>query len=470
MFRRFSINYALFSMALDALLVSLSFFLAVQIRPNLSELSIFAFLEELPPVPIALYFLFSVGWVAALMLVSIYDGRRNLRITEEMTTLTIGSILAGVSLAGMLYFSYRGISRALFLTFGLLTYTFLASWRLLARIIFHKLKDKLMSYRRVLIVGAGPVGRQLQITIQENGFLGLTLVGFLDDNPEKEEIPGEILGCVDTVRNAVIANQINDVVIALPLRAYEKVNNLVAELHTLPVKVWLVPDYFHLALHKAVGSEFAEIPMLDLRAPALDDYQRLIKRAFDLVVGSLLMIPAAPLMALIAFAIRLDSRGPALFRQLRVGENGRLFWIYKFRTMVDGADKRLHEVMKFDGRGNLVHKNPQDPRVTRIGRILRRTSLDELPQFFNVFKGEMSLVGPRPELPSLVEQYEPWQYKRLVVPQGMTGWWQVNGRSEKPLHLHTEDDIFYVQNYSLLLDIMILIKTAWVVLRGKGAF
>ena len=123
-----------------------------------------------------------------------------------------------------------------------------------------------------------------------------------------------------------------------------------------------------------------------------------------------------------------------------------------------------------DPDGNLTYKIPDDPRVTHVGKFIRRASLDELPQLFNVFKGEMSLIGPRPELPALVKHYEPWQRKRFAVPQGITGWWQVNGRSDKPMHLHTEDDLYYVQNYSLRLDLTILLKTIWVVLRGKGAF
>jgi lipopolysaccharide/colanic/teichoic acid biosynthesis glycosyltransferase len=144
--------------------------------------------------------------------------------------------------------------------------------------------------------------------------------------------------------------------------------------------------------------------------------------------------------------------------------------MYKFRSMVKDADERLKEVMQLDEDGKLIHKLPDDPRVTRVGKLIRRTSLDELPQFFNVLRGDMSLVGPRPEMPVLVEMYEPWQRVRFAVPQGITGWWQVNGRSDKPMHLNTEDDIYYVRNYSLLLDLEIIFKTILVVLRGRGAF
>jgi lipopolysaccharide/colanic/teichoic acid biosynthesis glycosyltransferase len=153
-----------------------------------------------------------------------------------------------------------------------------------------------------------------------------------------------------------------------------------------------------------------------------------------------------------------------------VGENRRLFWMVKFRTMGEDAEKRLMEVVQQAEDKKITFKVPDDPRVTRIGRFLRRTSLDELPQLINVLKGEMSLVGPRPELIELVERYEDWQQKRFAVPQGITGWWQINGRSDKPMHLHTEYDLYYVQNYSIFLDIQILWMTIWVVLLQKGAF
>jgi len=159
-----------------------------------------------------------------------------------------------------------------------------------------------------------------------------------------------------------------------------------------------------------------------------------------------------------------------LFRQERVGEDGRHFHMYKFRSMVRNAEKRSDELIRRDEDGRLVYKRRNDPRATRIGKILRRTSLDELPQLFNVLKGEMSLVGPRPEMPWVVEEYEPWQYQRLAVPQGITGWWQVNGRSDKPMHLHTDEDLYYIKHYSLLLDVFILWKTIGAVLKRKGAF
>ena len=153
-----------------------------------------------------------------------------------------------------------------------------------------------------------------------------------------------------------------------------------------------------------------------------------------------------------------------------MGENARLFEMLKFRTMVRNAEQLQGEVEKWDSAGNLIHKTKDDPRVTRVGRMLRRLSLDELPQLFNVMAGTMSLVGPRPEMPYLVEKYQPWQRKRFAIPPGLTGWWQVSGRSDKPMHLHTEDDLYYIQNYSIWLDLQIIVRTIWVVLIGKGSY
>jgi len=205
--------------------------------------------------------------------------------------------------------------------------------------------------------------------------------------------------------------------------------------------------------------------------PVFGPIDRLVYRLFDLVVSTMGLVALAPLFAVIAILIKLGSNGPVFYRSQRVGEGGKLFGMIKFRTMVQGADRRERELISETADGKLVFdKRRDDPRITPIGRFLRRYSLDELPQLYNVLIGEMSLVGPRPELPALVERYEPWQRKRFGVPQGMTGWWQISGRGSKAKYLHAEDDLFYIQNYSLLLDLRILWRTLGAVIRGEGAF
>jgi exopolysaccharide biosynthesis polyprenyl glycosylphosphotransferase len=324
--------------------------------------------------------------------------------------------------------------------------------------------------QQVLIIGAGRVGRRVGQMIQKYEWTGLKLVGYLDDdlNKRREDLP--FLGCLEDVRDIIQEQKIDDVVIALPQKAYGQINKLAFTLNDMPVHVRVVPDYFSLALYRATVDDFGGLPMINLRDPALNDVQRLVKRIFDLTLGIILFFVVSPVMLITAVLVKLDSPGPVMLRQKRVGENGRPFAMYKFRTMINGAEKLQAQINEINKEGKLIHKKANDPRVTRIGRFLRRTSLDELPQLLNVLKGDMSLVGPRPELPWLLDQYEPWQHKRLAVPQGMTGWWQINSRAEKLMHLYTEDDLYYIQNYSLWLDIYILLKTPWVVVRGKGAY
>jgi exopolysaccharide biosynthesis polyprenyl glycosylphosphotransferase len=469
MFRRFSANFAIFSILLDAMMIALALYVSSYLRVDISVLPVVQEVGEPVRLPWILYLVLPGLWVGILVLFSVYDGRKNLRVVDELGSLTLGSILATISMAGILYLTFRDISRFLFIFFAVEAYMMLVLWRLTVRMYF-RLRHWDSQRRNVLILGAGSVGCKLQDQVINQPHFGLKFIGFLDDDVKKMKKEPDILGTLDTVRSNIQQYQVDDVIIALPRSAYARLNQVVSELHDLPVRVWVIPDYFSLTLHRASVEEMAGIPMLDLRAPALSEYQRMMKRVFDLVISLPLLITLLPFLGIIAVAIRLDSRGQILYCPERVGENGRLFKMYKFRTMVVNADQLRHLVEREDENGRVIHKTPDDPRITRIGRLLRHASLDELPQVINVLKGDMSMVGPRPEMPQLVEKYELWQRKRFAVPQGMTGWWQIHGRSDKPMHLHTEEDLYYVQHYSIWLDVQILIRTLWVVLRGKGAY
>jgi len=470
MYRRFSVNFALFSMAVDLLVIALALLVAVMIRPQLNSLRFVREVSEFMVIPAVLYLIFPLMWVGILILFSVYDGQRNMRVVDELSSLTLGSIMAMVAIAGILFITYRDVSRVLYFVFVLFAYLGLVMWRISFRFVVRSRNGKGEDRIRVLIAGAGKVGREFQLQISQNSFPGFSVVGFLDDDPEKKLNQNDVLGDLSETRDLVIKHNVTDVVLALPPQAFQRLSWLVSELHDLPIKVWVIPDYFGLALHKAVFEEFAGVPLLDLRAPALNENQRMVKRSFDLIVTVILLPLLLPLMVLIALVVRFDSPGPIIFRQKRVGENGRIFEMYKFRTMVEDAEQKNRQVDRVNEGGSPIYKTRDDPRVTRTGQILRRTSLDELPQLINVLKGEMSLVGPRPEQTHLVEQYEPWQRKRFAVPQGITGWWQIHGRSNKPMHLHTQEDLYYIQNYSIWLDLSILTKTVWVAIRGKGAY
>ena len=468
MLRRFSTNVAVFSIFLDGLLVAFSLHLSIILREWANSLP---YVQVLPrqEIPLVLYVFFPLLWVVVLLVFNIYDGRKNIRVVDEFGSLTVACGMASVASAGILYFTFRDISRFQFGLFALLAFLILLSWRGIFRLTVYRKYARRVELRKVLILGAGSAGKRIGEQIQRESMYGLSVAGYLDDDLMKHH-NGIVLGDLNLARGLVRNQQIDDVVVALPMSAHQRLTQIIAELHDLPVRVWVIPDYFSLTLHKAGVFDFAGIPMLDLRAPALDEYQRMVKRAFDLVVCVLALPFILPLMGIIALLIKLDSPGPVIFRQQRVGENGKLFTMLKFRTMVSNAEALRKQVECKDENGNRVLKQPHDPRVTRIGKFLRQTSLDELPQIFNVLDNSMSLVGPRPEMPDFVEAYQPWQRKRFAVPQGITGWWQVNGRSDRPMHLNTEDDLYYVQHYSIWLDLQILARTVWAVLRRKGAY
>ena len=469
MLRRFSVNYAVLTMALDMGVVLLALYLAVSLRPSLPQVPFLVPVLKIH-LPLWIYLAVPPLWVLVFLVASVYDPKRIYKIVDELQTVSLASLLAALLCAGLFFLFFRDFSRWLFATFFVINIIFLLGWRVIARILWRTFKIP-AGERRVLIVGTGALGRRVGEMVSEYNWAGLSLVGYLDDNPQmlqQDEFP--VLGKINDARRVVIQKKINDVVIALPQRAYGKVNDLVRDMNDLPLLMRVVPDYYSLSLYQATVEDFAGVPMINLRDPALNDVQRSVKRIFDLLIGGILMLFILPLLSVVALAIKLDSNGPIVFRQQRVGENGRLFGMYKFRSMIAGAETMQEQLTSTDELGNLVYKRKDDPRVTRVGRLLRRTSLDELPQLLNVLLGDMSLVGPRPELPMMVGQYEPWQHKRFAVPQGMTGWWQITGRSDKPLQLKTEDDIYYIQNYSLWMDIYILLKTPWVVLRGIGAY
>ncbi len=465
--RRRGSNYAVGMLLADMVLILLALRLAALGRIFLP------FGVRLPPnevhLPVAVYVLAALVWLALSALLSIYTPQQPYRRLDEVWTIAGAVLLCNLALAGLLYISYRDVSRLLFLYFLLLQMSFLTGLRLVVAVAA-RLRGQ-SARTRVLIVGAGRVGQDLAQRIQVEGD-ELELVGYLDDDPRKLGATFEgatVLGVTAAAAEAAQRLHVDEVILALPLHAHRHLEAVIRALQAMPVRVYVAPDFFDLAFFRATIEDFRGIPLIGLRDPAIDGPNRVIKRLFDLALAIPVVLAAAPLLLLIAVAIRLDSPGPALFRQTRVGENGRLFTIYKFRSMRASEAEDAPSAPDVAAAA-AVHKRRDDPRVTRVGRLLRRTSMDELPQFFNVLKGDMSIVGPRPELPWLVAQYEDWQRERFTVPPGITGWWQINGRSDRPMHLHTEDDLYYIRNYSPWLDLRIVWRTIGAVLRGHGAY
>ena len=470
MLRRFSVNFAILAIVLDGVLVGAMLVATSLFRPTLNILPGIATIPSPVQVPRPLLLIFPLAWVAILGSFSLYDGKKFIRAVDEFAVLSLASCLAAISLAGVLYFSYRDFSRAQFFLFVAVSYICLVVWRVVARFAFRARQRNLSAViRQVLVVGTGPIARMVESRIRDVPEAGMSLLGFVDDEPA-EAFGGALLGRITDLQGIVAQRGVTDVIIALPPHFYGQIRAAVSCLNETPVQVWIALGFFDLALYRTVTEDFAGLPLLDLRAAALDDYERTVKRAFDLAFGAAALILAAPFLALAAVLILCFDGRPIFYMHNRVGENGRLFRMYKFRTMIVNADRMRPLAEARDTQGHLVHKARDDPRITSLGRILRRFSIDELPQLLNVLRGEMSLVGPRPELPRVVQEYQPWQRQRLAVPPGITGWWQVTGRSEKLMHLHTEDDLYYLRNYSIWLDLQIIMRTLWVVVIGRGAF
>jgi exopolysaccharide biosynthesis polyprenyl glycosylphosphotransferase len=476
MFKRFSANYMAVLLLLDVILIQCALWLAMQLRFWLP----FGLTLRPEWVPqwvyrptLELHVAVAILWLLAFLVASVYTPRRIIHWYDEFHRLGLAHTTASFSLAGALYLAQAELPRLTFLYFYILGLFVLLGSRSLLR-LWHRLqRNTLNSVARILIIGAGPVGRNLVSEFQRQNWPGLAFVGFLDDDPElqmTEPLGLPVLGKVDQVQEVAAQYNVDEVIIALPMRAHVRLANLVATLQASPVRVRVVPDYFELAFFGATIENLGGIPLIGLRDPAIDGFQRLVKRLIDIIISALGLLFLAPLLLLVAALIKMNDGGPIFYRAERIGENGRRFRMLKFRSMVVDADRLEIVVSQNEETGVVFHKRPDDPRITRIGRFIRSTSIDELPQLWTVLKGEMSLVGPRPELPWLVERYEPWQRKRFAVPQGITGWWQVNGRSDKPMHLHSEEDLYYIQNYSLWLDIQILWKTVFAVVKRRGAY
>lgn len=478
MLKRAGVTFSLILLAADLACTLVAFQLARFLRETLP----FGIYLDEPLYSSLLLYLAVLGiWAAVFLALQVYDPARALRYLDDVQAVVVATTVAVLLFAGVAYLFFRELSRFLFAYFYLLDLLLLTAWRALLRVFLWRWPDLWPGQaRRVLIVGAGSVGCEIAQALRNYHWARLEPIGFVDDTlavhqpaQATDDLPLPLLGPLSASAQIVRTRQVDEVIIALPLRAHDRLMELIVALQELPVNIRLVPDILDLVFIRASVEEFAGLPLIGLREPAIDGLDRLLKRLFDLLVGGLILVLASPLMLLIALLIKLDSPGPVFFLTRRVGEGGKLFWMLKFRTMVLGAEEQEKSLaVETDDTGPpLFDKRPDDPRITRVGHLLRRASLDELPQLINVLKGEMTLVGPRPELPWLVERYQPWQRKRFAVPQGMTGWWQVTGRSDRAEHqLRVEDDLYYIRNYSLLLDLRIIWKTIGSVIRGEGAY
>lgn len=419
-----------------------------------------------------------IGWPATLSALRLYatEWTRNLFSPAR----AFGAVLvAGIILSGVLFLLQFERARGFFVVFVVGDALLLG----LSRIVLRPVLVWITPRRRVLIVGTGRLAVDAARSVTARHKQGLQLVGVAGPMREMAPEPDAPqhwqqamyaswvawrLGEVQDVPQIVQRREVDLVLIALSPRERYTTSWIVSSLAHMPVQVSVVPDVVTESA-RTTAEQLDGMTIIGLTESAISGWNARLKRLMDLCIAIPALLVLWPVLAIIALVIRATSPGPALFRQERVGQHARRFQILKFRTMYVDAEQRARQVAVKTGQG-LVHKQRNDPRITPVGRFLRKTSLDELPQLINVLKGDMSIVGPRPELPWIVERYRAWQYRRLLVPQGITGWWQVHGRSDRVLHLHTQDDIYYVRNYSLWLDIKILLMTIRVVLTGRGAF
>jgi exopolysaccharide biosynthesis polyprenyl glycosylphosphotransferase len=327
--------------------------------------------------------------------------------------------------------------------------------------------------QRTLLIGVGDVGRMVMRTLAARPDLGYQLIGFLDDNPAKGSTnvgPFRALGPVENCREVIRREAVDDVIICLPWQSHRTVQTLLQLCEQADVQAQIVPDFFQMTRDQLQVQELNGIPLISKRAVVITGWNYVVKRSTDLLltgVGGLLL---APLMGAIAIAIKLDSPGPVIYSQERVGRNGKSFRCHKFRSMVQGADQMVGDLAQANEATGPLFKVRDDPRRTRVGRLIRRWSLDELPQLWNVLVGEMSLVGPRPNLPEEVAQYQEWHKKRLLASPGITGLWQVSGRSDLTFDEMVLLDVYYVENWNLAFDLSIMLRSLPAILRARGAY
>ena len=325
---------------------------------------------------------------------------------------------------------------------------------------------------RLLVVGSGRLGKMIMQHIAAKPHLGYTIVGFLNDMGEPPADFGrfKMLGTLDDLRMVIRSMQIDEVIIALPSHMHEQSIKSVRLCERVGATFKIVPDLYELKLSRIDMETVEGIPLIGIKQVSLNSVQQTITRMVDIVAAALILLIGSPLWLLIALAIRINSAGPVIYKQMRIGQNGQPFHVYKFRSMYKNAEQVLSALMAHNEAQGPLFKMKADPRVTAVGKFLRRTSFDEIPQLINVIRGEMSLVGPRPPLPQEVAQYEEWQKGRLAIKPGLTGLWQVRGRSDISFDEGVLLDLYYIENWSLKLYFQILFRTVPAVIFSRGAY
>ncbi len=389
----------------------------------------------------------------------------------------LSSTTTGIALLIVVVFIYRPFyySRLIFAFAWIVIILLLCAWRGLLVGIRRWRWSRGIGQERILVVGGTGLGRHVMEGIVAQPDLGFALVGYLDDRapapvPERLNQHFRYLGPIRDLDSLLRAGGVDQVIIALPFWEHHRLPDLAAACRAAGVDFRVAPDLYELSFDRVDVGDLVGIPLIGLKEVSLRGWNLVLKRAMDLALVVLALPVVLPLSLLIAALVRLDSSGPALFRQQRVGRWGKPFTCYKFRTMVVDAEERKAELQALNEADGPLFKIRNDPRTTRVGRVLRRYSLDELPQLWNILRGEMSWVGPRPATPQEVAQFEEWHHRRFEVTPGLTGLAQVLGRSDISFDEMVRLDIFYAEHWSPSMDVRILLQTIPAVISGRGAY
>lgn len=369
-------------------------------------------------------------------------------------------------------FKIEYISRVLFAIFVFFSFIFLLAEKWIILLIARYIRKKGYNYRRLLIVGTGSRAQNFINIIEKHPEWGFRISGIVDK--ESSKIGGrlmdyEIIGTLEDIPHILHKRAIDEVVFVVPRSWLNNIQGSIAACELEGVKATLAVDLFDLNIARSVQTELEGIPLMTFEPVFGREGQLFIKRAGDVIFSAASLVLFSPVFLITAILIKSTSKGPVFFVQKRVGRNGRRFVLYKFRSMYYGAQKKLTELERFNEASGPVFKIKNDPRITPVGRILRKFSIDEFPQFWNVLIGDMSVVGPRPPLPREVRQYEPWQRRRLSMRPGLTCLWQISGRNKIAFDEWVKLDLHYVDNWSPWLDVKIFLKTIPVVMLGIGA-
>lgn len=461
---------------LDFALVFVAFAIAYYMR---YELQLIRQVFEVNRAPFAPYLPYAA--VFGLLLVLNYQGSglyksiRSRSWIEEAYGVFNGVTNATVVVLG-LYFVFQPLvfSRLMLVYVAGITIILLIGVRVTRRTVHAYLRSKGIGVQRTLVIGAGDVGMAVLRTMIARKELGYHPVGYVDDDPERAS--GDLgrvkgLGGLTNLRQTIRSNRVDLAVITLPWSQHDRILELVNLCKRTGVEVRVVPDVFQLNMRQVQVENLDGIPLLGVNGVAqLSKRSYIAKRALDIGIIALASPFLLVIIGLIALAIRLESRGPVFYKQKRVGRNGQLFDIVKFRSMIPNADEMRAQLIRDTQEDPRHPKFKNDPRVTRVGRLIRATSMDELPNLYNVLMGQMSLVGPRPPTPDEVQLYDEWHMQRLQILPGMTGLWQISGRSNVPFDEMCLLDIYYIENWSVKLDAQILMMSVPRILLGHGAY